>query len=64
MIWGKCNDGHEKGHQADENLYTAYGLTAAGRWLIVFYILKPNNSALVISARDMDQKERRLYARK
>lgn len=54
----------EKGHQPNEDVYAAYGLTEAGRWLIIFYLLKPNNTVLVISARDMEKKERRLYAKK
>ncbi len=53
----------EKGHREDEDMYAAYGQTAAGRWLIVFFILKGGNVALPISARDMDRKERRAYAR-
>jgi uncharacterized DUF497 family protein len=31
--------------------------------LAVFFILKRDGKALVISARDMDEKERRSYAR-
>lgn len=33
----------------------------AGRYLTLFFIYKPNNLALIISARDMDEKERKLY---
>ena len=62
------NDPHirfvEKGHREDENLYAAYGQTVAGRWLIVFFILKSQREALIISTRDMDRKERRLYVRR
>ena len=54
----------EKGHHADENLYAAYGQTEAGRWLIVFFILKSEHEALVISARDMERKELQLYVRR
>ena len=54
----------ERGHREGENLYAAYGQTEAGRWLIVFFILKDCDTALVISARDMARKERRLYARR
>jgi len=53
----------EKGQREGEDLYTAYGQTAAGRWLIAFFVLKEGRTALVISAHDMDRKERRLYAR-
>ena len=55
---------HEKGNVQGENLYTAMGRTDAGRYLIVFFILKPANTALIISARDMDKSERKLYGRK
>lgn len=54
----------EKGHVPGEDLYSAYGQTAGGRWLIIFFIVKDNNEALVISARDMERKERRSYARR
>jgi uncharacterized DUF497 family protein len=53
----------EKGHREGENLYAACGRTEAGRYLIVFFILKQKNRALIISARDMDRKERRRYGR-
>lgn len=44
-----------------EDVYAALGQTDAGRYLIVFFIRKPDHGALIISARDMDRKERRLY---
>ena len=53
-----------KGKRPGENVYSAKGQTDAGRYLIVFFILKPHHQALVISARDMDNKERRYYGRK
>ena len=45
----------------DENLYAAYGRTEAGRYLTVFFIHKPGRLALIVSARDMDNKERKRY---
>ena len=45
----------------EENVYAAYGQTEAGRFLVVFFIYKPGNLALIISARDMDRKERKRY---
>jgi uncharacterized DUF497 family protein len=54
----------EKGTRRGEDLYAATGTTDAGRYLIVFFIHKRNNAALIISARDMDRKERRRYERK
>ena len=50
-----------KGKRDGENIYSALGQTDGGRYLSIFFILKPNNRALVISARDMDRKERRQY---
>ena len=54
----------EKGHREGEDLYAAYGQTVDGRWLIVFFVLKGKGTVLIISARDMDRKERRLYAKR
>lgn len=50
--------------RAGEHLYAAYGQTEAGRYLVVFFIYKARAEALIISARDMDNKERRRYGRK
>ncbi|MDX2040292.1 MAG: BrnT family toxin [Acidobacteriota bacterium] len=54
----------ETGHQPGEDVYAALGQTDAGRYLVVFFIRKSNGRALILSARDMDQKERRSYERK
>ena len=54
----------QKGNIKGEDLYAALGRTAAGRYVIVFFILKNGKEALIISARDMDNKERQLYDRK
>ncbi len=54
----------EDGNRANEDVYSALGQTEAGRFLIVFFISKGSGTALVISARDMDGKERRQYGRK
>lgn len=54
----------EQGHQQDEDMYAAYGQTEAGRYIIVFFVLKRGRQALVISARDMDRKERKTYGRR
>jgi uncharacterized DUF497 family protein len=51
----------EKGRVKGENLYVAYGQTATGRYLVVFFIRKVQNAALPISARDMTASERRYY---
>lgn len=54
----------EKGRQAGEDIYAASGRTLAGRYLIVFYIYKKDHRALITSARDMTERERRLYERR
>jgi hypothetical protein len=54
----------ELGHRKGEDVYSACGQTDAGRYLIIFFIHKANNTALVLSARDMDEKERRKYEKK
>ncbi|MFN8486085.1 MAG: BrnT family toxin [Caldilineaceae bacterium] len=52
-----------KGSIQGEDLYIAYGQTATGRYLIVFFVFKPKqNAALPISSRDMTPAERRYYA--
>lgn len=53
-----------KGKVRGENLYRALGQTESGRYLAVIFIYKPTvRKALVISARDMDKKERKSYGR-
>jgi uncharacterized DUF497 family protein len=54
----------ESGHREGEDVYAASGQTEAGRYLIVFFIHKSSNTALILSAREMDTKERRRYERK
>lgn len=54
----------ESGHRTGENIYSASGQSDAGRYMIVFFIHKLDNTALILSARDMDQRERRRYERK
>ena len=55
----------EKGHTAGEDVYGAFGQTLGGRYLSVFFIYKrTRKTAVVISARDMSDKERKAYGRK
>lgn len=54
----------ESGYRQGEDVYLAAGQTSAGRYLIVFFIRKPGHVALILSARDMEKKERRRYERK
>lgn len=53
----------EQGRIEGENVYSAYGRTGAGRYVRVIFIRKFGNRALVISARDMDRKERKQYGK-
>ena len=50
-----------RGKRRGENLYKAYGQTEIGRYLFIVFIYKLNRKALILSARDMTDKERRLY---
>ena len=54
----------EKGHRMGENVYPVSGRTDAGRYLIVFFIHKKDSRALILSARDMTDGERRRYGKK
>ncbi len=55
----------EKGHTEGEDVYAAFGQTVSGRYLSVFFIYKPaSKTAVIISARDMSDRERRTYGRK
>ena len=54
----------EKGHRRGENVYSAMGQTSAGRYLIVFFVRKKTQQALILSARDMTDGERKRYEKK
>jgi len=54
----------ETGERAGENVYLALGQTNAGRYLAVLFIYKQTQEALILSARDMETKERRQYGKK
>ncbi len=54
----------EKGDRKGENVYMALGQTEAGRYLTVLFIYKTTKEALILSARDMAKKERKMYGRK
>ena len=53
-----------KGRFRGEFVYRALGQTKTGRYLTVFFIHKRTGEALILSARDMDKKERKSYAKK
>jgi uncharacterized protein len=54
----------ERGQRQDEDIYMALGQTDAGRYVTVLFIYKTTAEALILSARDMAEKERRQYGRK
>ena len=54
----------ESGHRAGEDLYSAWGQTEAGRYLIAFFIYTEEGEALILSARDMSRSEKKRYERK
>ncbi len=54
----------ERGDYEGEDVFEALGQTEEGRYLAVFFVFKRSRDALVISARDMTQKERRRYAKR
>jgi uncharacterized protein len=55
----------EKGHTKGEDVYGAFGQTFGNRYLSVFFTYKPRlKTAVIISARDMSDKERKTYGRK
>ncbi len=54
----------EKGERKGEDVYQASGQTDAGRYLAVFFVYKKTKEALILSARDMANKERKLYGKK
>ncbi|MGA2318605.1 MAG: BrnT family toxin [Thermodesulfobacteriota bacterium] len=54
----------EKGKIKGEHLYVASGRTDAGRYLLIFFIMKKNQKALIVTARDMTDRERKKYAKK
>ncbi len=52
-----------KGNVKGENVYAAFGQTSGRRYLVVFYIRKLTGAILPISARDMDDSERKYYGK-
>ncbi len=52
------------GERENEDVYMALGQTDGGRYLAVLFIYKQTKDALVLSARDMARKEKKMYGRK
>jgi len=53
----------ESGEREGEDVYLCLGKTDSGRYVAVLFIYKKTKEALVLSARDMARKERRLYGK-
>ena len=65
ILTGSCRIfKRESGKVEGEDLYNALGRTESGRYLSVFFIRKLGNKALIITARDMNTRERRKYEKK
>jgi len=65
VLAGKCRFfKKETGRVEGEHLYNALGRTEDGRYLSVFFIRKLNNKALIVTARDMTNSERKRYDKK
>ncbi len=54
----------ETGLHENEDVYSALGRTHGGRYLIVFFVYKTDERALVISAREMTASEKKRYAQR
>lgn len=52
-----------KGNYIEEDVYYALGKTDANRFLFIVFIFKKDNKALILSAREMDRKEKLLFKR-
>ncbi len=50
--------------RSKEGKYIAYSVTGEGRYLFIVFAIKNKNRIRVISARDMNEKERRYYRKK
>ena len=65
VLSGKCRIFKSgQGNVAGEDLYNTLGRTTQGRYLSVFFIKKLHNKALIVTARDMNKRERRRYEKK
>ena len=51
----------EAGYRPGEDVYAAFGRTHSGRLLSVFFVYTRDKRAIIVSARDMTQKERSKY---
>ncbi len=52
-----------KGNYVKDNIYYAFGRTDGQRLMFIVFIFKRNNEALIISAREMDDKEKLMFSK-
>lgn len=53
----------EKGYKSGEDVYAAFGQTNEGRFLSVFFVYTKDKQAIIVSAREMSAKERKIYVK-
>ncbi len=53
----------ESGYKLGEDVYAAFGKTNIGRLLSIFFVYTQDRRAIIVSARDMSDKERKKYVR-
>lgn len=53
----------EPGYRSGEDVYAAFGRTNSHRHLSIFFVYTRDHRAIIVSARDMTQKERTKYVR-
>ena len=53
----------ETGFVAGKDVYAAFGKTNLGRLLSIFFVYTRDKRAIIVSAREMTEKETRKYAR-
>ncbi len=53
----------EVDHKLREDVYAAFGRTNMGRLLSIFFVYTLDKRAIIVSARDMSQKERNKYVK-
>ncbi|WP_295579220.1 BrnT family toxin [uncultured Lamprocystis sp.] len=51
----------ETGHVPGEDVFAAFGKTDGGRLLSVFFVYTRDKRAIIVSARDMTEREARKY---
>ncbi len=54
----------EEGNFKGEDVYVALGRSFGGRYLAVFFIYKKNRDIIIMSARDMTNREKKRYEKK